>query len=129
MDARDRAKLNALSSKVAIIGVGTTPFGALYRTRDPLRSAYSLGFEAFKNALEDCGARKEDIDGIILSRVPSYSKFCAMVGLRNLRLTNILEPGGIMSGSAFQWAMEAVYCGMASVVACVYGNIGRSIRD
>ena len=62
MDARDRAKLKALSNKVAIIGVGNTPFGPFYRTRDPLRNVYSLGFEAFKNALEDCGARKEDID-------------------------------------------------------------------
>ncbi len=120
MDARDRAKLKALSNKVAIIGVGNTPFGPLYRTRDPLRNVYSLGFEAFKNALEDCGARKEDIDGIILSRIPSYSKFCGMVGLRNLRLTNVLEPGGRMSGAAFQWAMEAVYSGMASMVACVW---------
>jgi len=129
MDARDRAKLKALSNKVAVIGVGNTPFGPYYRTRDPLRNVYSLGFTAFKNALEDCGARKDDIDGVILSRIPSYSKFCGMVGLRNLRLTNVLEPGGRMSGAAFQWAMEAIACGMASMVACVYGNIGRSVRD
>ena len=37
---------------VAIVGVGTTEFGRLYRDRTTYRSAYSLGAQAFTAALE-----------------------------------------------------------------------------
>ena len=112
--------------KAAIVGVGNTPFGALYKTQDPLRDSYTLGLEAFENALKDCGLSKEDIDGVIVSRIPSYSKMCVISGIRNPRLTNVLEPSGRISGLAVQYAAMAVYTGMANVVACIYGNNGRS---
>lgn len=54
--------LTDFKDRVSIVGVGTTSFGALYRTRDPRRNAYTLGLEAFENALEDCGLPKDDID-------------------------------------------------------------------
>jgi len=119
-------KLKNMRDKTAIVGVGNTPFGALYRTRDPYRTPYTLGLKAFENALEDCGLRKEEVDGVIVSRIPSYSKMCVMTGIKSPRLTNVLEAGGRMSGVALQYAAMAVYTGMANVVACIYGNDGRS---
>ncbi len=118
--------LKDLRDKTAIVGVGNTPYAALYRTRDPLRNTYTLGLEAFKNALEDSGLRKEDIDGVILIRIPSYTSFCAMAGIRNPKLTNVLPQQGRMCATALQYAVMAIYSGMANVVACIYGNDGRS---
>ncbi len=115
-----------LKDKTAIVGVGTTPFSTLHKTCDPRRNAYSLGIEAFENALEDCGLRREEIDGVIVSRIPSYTRICVSAGIKNPRLTNVLEGSGRMSGIALQYAAMAVHAGMASVVACVYGNNGRS---
>lgn len=38
----------ALRDKTAIVGVGNTAFGALYRDLNPERSAYELGAQAFE---------------------------------------------------------------------------------
>ena len=61
--------------------VGNTSFGAMYRDLDPERSAYQLGLVAFKDALEDAGLTKDDVDGIIVSRIPHYGHMCEMLGL------------------------------------------------
>jgi len=118
--------LKELRDKVAIVGVGNTAYGELYRTRDPLRTSYGLGLEAFKKALDDSGLSKNDIDGVVVSRIPSYTKMCMMLGIQNPRLTDILPGEGRMSGVAIQLAVMAICTGMAKTVACIYGNDGRS---
>ena len=50
----------ALRDRLAIAGVGATPQGKL-DGRTPL----DLGIEAFRNALDDAGLRKGDIDGLL----------------------------------------------------------------
>jgi acetyl-CoA acetyltransferase len=120
--------LKSFKDKAAIVGVGNTPYGQLYRTRDPLRTSFSLGRQAFKNALADSGLRKEDIDGVIVSRIPSYNKMCYMLGLNHPRITEIQPGEGRMSGVALQYAAMAVYSGMANAVACIYGNDGRTVK-
>lgn len=52
------SEIKRLRDKVAIVGVGTTK---LTKPRDS--DKYVLAAEAFKNALEDCGLAKEQIDG------------------------------------------------------------------
>ncbi len=118
--------LEELKDKVAIVGVGNTAYSELYRTRDPLRTSYSLGREAFKKALDDSGLSKNDIDGVIVSRIPSYGQMCMMLGIQNPRITFTLPGEGRMSGVAIQLAVMAVCTGMAKTVACIYGNVGRS---
>lgn len=115
-----------MRDKVAIVGVGNTPYSELYRTRDPQRNSYSLGIEAFKKALDDSGLSKDDIDGVLVSRIPSYTKMCMKLGIQNPRLTYTLPGEGRMSGVALQYAMMAVHTGMADTIACIYGNDGRS---
>ncbi len=113
--------------KVAIIGVGTTRFGDLYRTRDVLRSDYDLAAEAFKLALADAGIEKDEIDGLLTARVPSYQHMANMLGMRRPALSYGFEQAGRMSALAVQAAINAIATGHAQTVALVYGNNGRSV--
>jgi acetyl-CoA acetyltransferase len=119
--------LAELRDRTAIVGVGTTAFGALYRNLDPERTAYELAAEAFRNALDDAGLKKEDVDGIVGARVPSYARMADVLGLRHPRIVNTYEGSGRMSGVALQTAVMAITTGQANVVACIYGNNGRSV--
>lgn len=110
----------------AIVGVGTSAFGPRYRQLDPDLSAYDLAVEALMVALEDAGLAKDDLDGIVSARLPSYSQLATLIGLRRPRLVYALEGTGRWSGVALQTAVMAVATGKASVVACLYGNNGRS---
>ena len=96
-----------IRDKAAIVGIGNTNFGAVYRDLDPERSAYDLGLEALKNALDDAGLSKNDVDGLIVVRIPGYGHFADMLGLPQLRLVNVLEGGGRMAGVALQYATMA----------------------
>lgn len=127
MDARERAARRAFRDQTAIVGVGNTSFGAMYRDLDPERSAYELGLIAFREALADAGLRKEEVDGLIVSRIPHYGRMAEMLGIRHPRFVNVLPGEGRQSGIALQYAALAVHTGLADVVACVYGNNGRSV--
>lgn len=111
-----------------IVGIGATPFGDLYRNLDPERSAFDLAADAFYAALADSGLAKTDIDSVITGRLTSYLKFCADVGLPDVRYVNFQHGGGNQSGLALNQAVALIETGQSDVVACVYGNNGRSVR-
>lgn len=111
----------------AIVGVGHTDYRALYEDRDTERDAFSLAAEALERALADCGLRKDDLDGLICSRI-EYARLANVLGMHNPRFVHDLEASGRMSGVALQEAVAVVSSGLASVVACVYGNNGRSAK-
>ncbi len=52
--------MESLKNKVAIVGVGYTPQG-----RVPGRTTMSFHLEAARNAIEDAGLKREDVDGIL----------------------------------------------------------------
>lgn len=104
----------------------TQPSGALYRDLDPERTSYELAADALKLAIDDAGISKDGIDGLICVRTPSYQRMADVAGLHHLRLVNVLEGAGRMSGVALQYAVMAVATGQAETVAVVYGNNGRS---
>jgi acetyl-CoA acetyltransferase len=116
-----------LRDKTAIVGVGNTAFGALYRDLDPERSPYELGAQAFVAALDDAGLAKNDIDGVLVCRIPSYSRMCDVLGIRYPRFVNVMEAGGRMASVTIQYAALAIEAGLANTVACIYGNNGRSV--
>lgn len=122
-------KNDVLRGKTAIVGLGSSNFGDMYRQRDAHRSAEDLGAAALRQALDDAGLAKSDIDGLCLMRIPSYQTFGAMLGLDpgQLRHVSQYEPAGRMAGVAMQAAAMAIACGMAETVALVYGNNGRSV--
>lgn len=114
MDFKDR---------VAVIGIGTTAYGAF-----PETDAYGLGADALNRALADCGLTADQIDGLIVNRMPSYYRFGEMMGI-NPRWGLQLPAEGRQSGVSLVEACLAVVTGQADYVALVYGNNGRSVRD
>ena len=113
----------ALAGKCAVVGVGTTRYGKL-----PEYDAYDLGVWALKAALEDCGLRFEDIDGLIINRIPDYQRFGEITGI-NPRYVTITPGQGRFSGICIQTACAVIAAGLANIVALVYGNNGRSAGD
>ncbi len=115
-----------LQDKAAVVGVGNTSFGALYRNLDPDRSQYDLGAEAFVEALADSGLSKDEIDGVLVCRIPDYSRMSDVLGIRYPSFVNVMQAGGRMASITLQYAAMAVATGQATAVACIYGNNGRS---
>lgn len=110
-------------NKVAVVGVGTTTFGKL-----PGNDTYDLGLMAFRNALDDAALDKSAIDGLIVSRIPDYQRFAEVAGL-DPRFAMVTPGQGRMSGASIQMGVAAIEAGLATTVALVYGNNGRSAGD
>ena len=118
-----------IADKVAVVGIGTTDFGAMYRNLDPERTSYDVGVEAFVNALEDSGLKKSDIDGVLVSNIPDYQRFCDIIGLKNPRFENALFGGGRYCPLSIMYATMVINAGLADTVAVVYGNVNRSVHN
>jgi acetyl-CoA acetyltransferase len=112
-----------MRDKGAIVGIGATAQGKL-----PGSTALSLSVQAFKRALDDSGLRKDQIDGLL-----TFSGQTAPEGQQNyLRLgetlgidprwTGTMYMGGSTAGALVQQAVLAINAGMATHVACVYGD-------
>lgn len=112
---------------VAIVGVGQTDYRKLYEERGVRRDANGLAAEALRLALDDAGLDKSEIDGIFASRV-GYNRIADVLGVHRPRFVQELEGSGRMSGVALQNAVSLIATGAADVVACVYGNNGRSVQ-
>lgn len=107
----------------AIVGVGATAQGKL-----PGATALSLAVEAFKRALDDSGLRKEQIDGLLTLRgqtssegEQNYLRVGETLGI-NPRWTGGMHMGGATAGALIQQAVLAIEAGMATHVACLYGD-------
>jgi acetyl-CoA acetyltransferase len=116
-----------LSDRASIVGVGTTKQGKI-----PGSTALSLGIDAFKRALDDCGLKKEQIDGLLTmpgTTSPEgsmhYLKLGEALGI-NPRFTGSLTMGGGTAGALIQWAAMAVNSGHANYVACVFGDAAKT---
>ncbi|MFN0145355.1 MAG: thiolase family protein [Dehalococcoidia bacterium] len=111
----------------AIVGVGNTSFADLYRNLDRDRSAFALGAEAFVAALADSGLAKDEIDGVLVCRIPDYARMCDILGIRYPRFVNVMAAEGRQASLTVQYASMAIQAGLANTVACIYGNNGRSV--
>ena len=105
---------------VAVVGVGTTDYGALVG-----HDATSLGIWALRNAAEDAGIDLQDIDGLICQRLTDYQKFVQITNT-SPKLVTALPGAGRMTGGTIQMAVQAILSGMLDTVAVVYGNDGRT---
>jgi acetyl-CoA acetyltransferase len=117
----------SLSDKVAVVGVGTTAQGRL-----PGRSSLDLGLAAFRLAIEDAGLTKSDIDGLLTmpgTTSPEgslhYLRFGEAAGI-DPRYTASLTMGGGTAGALLHMAAMAIDAGMATTVACVFGDAAKS---
>lgn len=116
-----------LSDRAAIVGVGATAQGKL-----PGRTPLDLGIEAFRRALADAGLKKDDVDGILTmpgTTSPEgslhYLRFGEAVGI-NPRFTASLTMGGATAGCLVQMAILAVTAGLATTVACIFGDTAKT---
>ena len=112
----------SLRNKAAVVGVATTRFGSF-----PDTDEYGLAAQAFSGALEDSGLGRDDIDGLVVCRIPSYARMGEVLGL-DPRWSLTLPPHGRMSGIGIIEAALAIATGQANTVALLYANIGRSRR-
>ena len=81
-----------LRNRAAIVGVGATAYGSFPETDE-----YGLAADAFRRAIADCGLDKNQIDGLLVCRIPSYFRMGEVLGLDS-RWTLSLPPHGRMSG-------------------------------
>lgn len=115
--------MHTLKDKTAIAGVGASRQGKL-----PGETPITLATEAFKRALDDCGLRKDQIDGILTmpgttspEAALNYLRFGETVGI-NPRYTGSKNMGGGTAGALLHEAAMAVNAGFANYVACVFGD-------
>jgi acetyl-CoA acetyltransferase len=113
-----------MRDQICVVGVGNTSYGNF-----PETDAYGLGIEALNKALDDAGLTLDDVDGMIVNRIPSYERFSEMIGLRNQTFGLQLPASGRMSAVSVMTAAAALASGQAKCIALVYGNNGRSVRD
>ena len=113
----------SMRDRGAIVGVGATPQGKL-----PGSTALSLAVDAFKLALADSGLEKRQIDGLLTfsgQTAPegqqNYLRLGETLGI-NPRWTGTMYMGGSTAGALVQQAVLAIEAGMATHVACVYGD-------
>lgn len=113
----------SLRNRVAVIGVGSTAAGTL-----PGNDSYDLGLMAFKRAMDDCGLKPQQIDGLIVNRIPDYQRFAEIAGM-DPRFALVTPGQGRMSGTSIEIAASVIAAGLAHTVALVYGNNGKSAGD
>ncbi len=106
-----------LKDQTAVCGVGHSSYGKRLN-----RSTIDLGGEAIRNALEDAGLKKNDLDGLIVSfGTPigaDADTLAYALGLK-LRMYNQTWAHGRFTASCLQWAAMAVKAGLANYVACL----------
>ena len=105
---------------VAVVGVGTTRYGAM-----PEHDATSLGIWALREAAQDAGIELHDVDGLICQRLSDYQKLVQITNI-SPKLVTATPGAGRMTGGTIQMAVQAILSGMLDTVAVVYGNDGRS---
>jgi acetyl-CoA acetyltransferase len=113
--------------RAAIAGVGASRQGKL-----PDETPLSLATTAIKQALEDAGIDKREVDGLLTmpgTTSPEGPKHYLTLGGSlgiNPHLAGSLVAGGATAGELVQQAALAIDAGMASVVVCVFADTART---
>jgi acetyl-CoA acetyltransferase len=119
--------MNGLKDAAAIVGVGATKQGRLEGS-----TALSLAVDAFRAALDDSGLEKGDIDGLLTFPGTSspegalnYLRLGETLGI-DPAFTGSMSMGGGTAGALIQTAAMAVSSGLATNVACVFGDAAKT---
>ncbi len=119
-------ELKDLRDKAAVCGVGYSKQQGTVPDTNMMR----LALEAIKDAIEDAGLKREDIDGLIMQPwMTSFHSYniAAQMGM-NLRFTANEDVMGASSGCIAQHAAMAVAYGQANYVLCLYTTTEQSGR-
>jgi acetyl-CoA acetyltransferase len=112
-----------LKGKSAIAGIGATEF-----SKESGRSELQLSCEAVLDALEDCGLKTSDVDGLVTFTMDNSSEIAVAreLGMGDLRFFSRINYGGGAACGTVQQAALAVATGVADVVVCYRGFNERS---
>lgn len=112
-----------LRGTAAIVGAGQAGIGEA-----PGRSHFDLIGDATRAALDDCGLKLSDIDGVfsatMINSMPAIS-VAEYLGLRP-RVTEGTNTGGSSFLAHMQWAALALDAGLCEVALITYGSNQRS---
>ncbi|MDE2333557.1 MAG: thiolase family protein [Rhodospirillales bacterium] len=117
---------NRLRGKVAMVAAYATQQG-----EHPDKTAWDLGLEAFRGALQQSGIKRDRIDGLLTETTQDGSgqmeptRFGQMVGL-NPRASGSLHYA--TAGFTTAYAAGLIASGQCQVVACVYGTNQRTSK-
>jgi acetyl-CoA acetyltransferase len=119
--------MSSMKNKAAIVGVGASPQGRL-----PGSTPVKLGVDAFKRALDDAGLKKDQIDGLLT--MPGTTSPEASLNFLRMGETLGIDPkytgsmtmGGGTAGALVQMAALAIEAGLATTVACVFGDTAKT---
>jgi acetyl-CoA acetyltransferase len=112
-----------LKDQAAIVGIGATEF-----SKNSGRSELQLAAEAVRNALDDCGLKPSDVDGMTTFTLDTTDdiEVARAVGIGDLTFfSRVPHGGGAATGLLHQAAM-AIASGVADVVVCYRALNGRS---
>ena len=111
----------------AIVGLGYTPEG-----RVPDRSSASLYLEAARNALQDAGLPKDDIDGVCFQICPTDAildgwRVAELLGISDhVNFVATFPSRGTSATSAVKEAVMAIHHGIAECVLCCFAETAAS---
>jgi acetyl-CoA acetyltransferase len=112
----------SLKDKYCIVGVGNTGYGKL-----PGRSAVSLTVEAIRNAIEDCGIDKDEIDAV-LTKYPTsgfqglFSATVAQAIGIVPKVTATIDQAGASNIGLITYAMMCIEQGLCNAAVVSYGD-------
>ncbi|MHB8574945.1 MAG: thiolase family protein [Dehalococcoidia bacterium] len=113
----------SIRDKYCIVGVGNTRYGKL-----PGRSAESLTIEAIRNAIEDCGIEKREIDAV-LTKAPTSNfqmlfsaRIAQDLGIVMPAVTATLDAAGASTAALIQYAAMCIEEGLCNVAVVSYGD-------
>ncbi len=112
-----------LHKAAAVVGIGQTDWVGDYarvRAGEKPADSYGYGAAAFRAALADAELHRDEVDGLIVGPTTAYERMGEVLGI---------DPrwgGQADAVQAVVQAVMAIRCGMAEVVALVYGNNQRS---
>jgi acetyl-CoA C-acetyltransferase len=107
-------------NRVAIVGIGHGVFG---RRSDA--TVQELAFEAFRDALEDAGIERKDLDASVIGSVPEYHKQRSLPGVvqeylgLNPKPTWLTEVACASGSAAIRTGWMAIKAGVHDIVAVI----------
>ncbi|MER7826251.1 thiolase family protein [Streptomyces sp. NPDC096097] len=103
-----------------IAGLGITDVGKVYG-----RTARDFAADAVRRACEDAGLPTCELDGLLVTPGLSGDLDASLtedLGVRDLRLLNVLRGDGTSVCAAIAYACLAIGAGLASTIACVFAD-------
>lgn len=114
-----------LRGSVAIVGVGETDY-----SRNSGRSELTLTLQAIQAALEDCGLKAQDVNGLLRWAVDTSAEpeVAASMGIKELAYFGEISMAGNVGAALVANAAAAIHAGLAEVIVIYRGVNGRSGR-